>query len=677
MLICLDQRTGTGCGAENRDGAQHCAQCGRNLRFAMELQNVGALVGSYRIARLIGHGGFGAVYEAQDTRTGQRVALKESFDADSIRNFQREFAVLKNLQHPNLPRYFEVFEAQGNGYLAMEFVPGQNLEEVLRANGGQPLFESQVIGYAIQVCDALAYLHTQTPPLFHRDIKPANIRITPAGLIKLVDFGLVKQGTGTTQSSQRAVTPAYAPLEQFGRIAGAHTDARSDIYALGATLYHLLTAREPVASIERVAVHPDPLLMPQTLNPRLSNTLANALVTAMGMRQMDRFADMRAMQDALVGTKPVASGSALPKGKPPPGPARAVQSRSNFPWAWVFGVGAITLMAAFFIFPAMTPRPAQPTAVPPTARKETVVAVETAESPTIPPSTVPQSTKQPPTAEPTVPTITRAPSSTTLATAVPQAGTVQRRGNDNAEMVFVPGGKFLMGSKEQEVEEAYKDLERVCEYCDNDIFEDEKPQQLVLLKSYWIDRYEVTNRQWNQCVDAGACKSPVASKSRTHELYYGNSQYDNYPVINVSWNDARDYCAMMGKRLPTEAEWEKAARGTDGRIYPWGGNFEQNRVNNNWVVGDTMPVDSYPRGASPYGALNMAGNVSEWVNDWYDSDTYNSLSRENPKGPSSGVERVLRGGAFGDGSATVRAAGRRSRSDPRYSRDFIGFRCAQ
>ena len=163
MFVCHDQRNGTGCGAVNQDNAQFCKQCGRALRFALQLHNAGEVIGAYRIVRVIGHGGFGAVYEAQEMATGQTVALKETFDPDQIQSYQAEFAVLARLQHPHLPRYDNVFTAGGNGYLVMELVmelvPGQSLEEVLKKQGG-PLLEAQVLGYALQLCDALAYLNT-------------------------------------------------------------------------------------------------------------------------------------------------------------------------------------------------------------------------------------------------------------------------------------------------------------------------------------------------------------------------------------------------------------------------------------------------------------------------------------------------------------------------------------
>jgi serine/threonine-protein kinase len=287
MIVCLDQRTGAGCGAQNRDNAQRCGQCGMALRFALLLRDPGALVGNYQIIRVIGHGAAGAVYEAADTRTLERVALKESFDPSSISSFQEEFAMLRQLQHPNLPRYHAMFEADGNGCLVMELVPGQSLQDVLDK---QPelLPENQVLGYAFQLCDVLGYLHNQRPPIVHRDIKPANIRLTPEGRIKLVDFGLLKQGSQQTRMTIRGMgTPAYAPIEQYGR-AGQHTDPRSDIYSLGATLYHLLTGQEPPTATDRVAMSPDPLVPPQRRNRALSRHVSDATMFALSLAQRDR-----------------------------------------------------------------------------------------------------------------------------------------------------------------------------------------------------------------------------------------------------------------------------------------------------------------------------------------------------------------------------------------------------
>jgi eukaryotic-like serine/threonine-protein kinase len=240
--------------------------------------------------------GFGAVYEAQDMQAGQRiVALKETFDKSSVAAWQAEFTVMRSLSHPNLPKYYALFESQQISYLVMEYIEGQSLADVQQAQGS-PLIEAQVLAYALQLCDALQYLHSQTPVILHRDIKPANIRITPAGLIKLVDFGLLKQGTSLTGTMGKGLTPAYAPPEQYS----GGTDPRSDIFSLGATLYHLLTGVEPTPVGARMSVSPDPLVPPRQHNSQLSPHVEQALLDAMSLLQQARPTSIGAFRRLLI-----------------------------------------------------------------------------------------------------------------------------------------------------------------------------------------------------------------------------------------------------------------------------------------------------------------------------------------------------------------------------------------
>jgi WD40 repeat protein len=271
-------------------------------------------VGAYTILRVIGYGGFGAVYEATHAEKAERVAVKESFDSANIRGFQGEFKLLNGLQHDHLPGYYDMFEHEGRGYLVMEFIPGQSLADVLIKHQ-KPLFERQVLGYALQLCDVLSYLHRLDPPIIHRDIKPANVRLTPEGLVKLVDFGLLKEGVDTTHMLRRGLTPDYAPPEQWG-ISGQHTDPRSDLYSLAATLYHLLTGQKPDTAVIRLSRSDGALTPPHQHNPRLSSHVAQAIVKAMELDRNRRFPDVATFKLALLGLQDATAPAAPQKEAP-------------------------------------------------------------------------------------------------------------------------------------------------------------------------------------------------------------------------------------------------------------------------------------------------------------------------------------------------------------------------
>ncbi len=248
-----------------------------------------------------------------------------------------------------------------------------------------------------------------------------------------------------------------------------------------------------------------------------------------------------------------------------------------------------------------------------------------------------------------IPTI--APTQTTTPSAIPTrpftltpsltpTPEISTRSQDGMIMVFVPAGAFTMGSPAGEGGD------------------DEVPQHKVTLEGYWIDRTEVTNSQYQVFVTATGHEEPTTCD--WGEPTYGDEVYSNHPVVCVSWEDARQYCEWAGARLPTEAEWEKAARGTDRRTYPWGSSFNGNLTNycdancegsqKDTAVNDgyarTAPVGSYPLGVSPYGAFDMAGNVWEWVSDWYKFYYYLSSPELNPQGPDSGQFKILRGGSW-------------------------------
>jgi formylglycine-generating enzyme required for sulfatase activity len=257
---------------------------------------------------------------------------------------------------------------------------------------------------------------------------------------------------------------------------------------------------------------------------------------------------------------------------------------------------------------------------------------------------------------PSAPTTTQPsaeqPTSPPEATAAPLPAQQQpvERAIDGMVMVHVPAGEFLMGS-------------------DESAFPPERPAHLVTLDEYWIDRTEVTNAQYRLCVEAGVCAEPKPWED-------ANLNTDDQPAL-VLWEAARTYCEWAGGRLPTEAEWEKAARGTDGRLWPWGQEFEPGRAN---LSGDedgygyTAPVGSFPDGASPYGLQDMAGNAAEWVADWYDPEYYTHSPAQNPPGPAGGEQKLVRGtiSNAGGGPEKCRCVARYPQDPVRWE---FGFRC--
>ena len=281
-----------------------------------------------------------------------------------------------------------------------------------------------------------------------------------------------------------------------------------------------------------------------------------------------------------------------------------------------------------------------------------------------------------------VPTQTPIPTATVEPTAtepeVPVAGATRVAEIDQMVQVYVPAGEFIMGSDDVEAKvkleggRAYPEIPLHTNYTDG----------------YWIDKYEVTTSQYALCVDAGVCQHPYKTSSETRPSYYGDPEYADYPVIWVSWYMATQYCDWAGRRLPTEAEWEKASRGTDGRKYPWGNdpvsgeranfcdtNCPREIANHNFDDGyaDTSPVGNYPAGASPYGAMDMSGNVWEWTSSIIEPYPYDP--NDGREDPDVYKERVWRGGPWSNGYWWLRSSVR-YRSIPSYWYVNLGFRCA-
>jgi len=667
----------------------------------------------YRIVKLLAQGGFGTLYRAWDTALGRPCVLKENLadTQDGQRQFMREAKILANLNHPNLPRVSDYFLVPGRGqYLIMDYVEGQDLQQMLEDRGG-PFPEDRVIAWAGQICDALDYLHSQSPPVIHRDIKPANIQITPNGQAVLVDFGIAKvyePHLKTTLGAQ-AVSPGYSPYEQYGK---GKTDPRTDIYALGATLYTLLTGQEPAESIQRVVK--DPLVPARQLNRNLSLRTSAALMRAMQMDASQRFQTAAELKKALTPPPPVQVPS--PVITPYQAPVQGVTNASTrfvMPWGWIGLVGLLILIIMILLWQILNrdgyngaPMGSGPQSSLVSLIPSQTVDMQGAIATSLPPSATAATLI--PSLTPLVYTVQSGDTCSEIAEAygvrigqivaqnpdltadcgvlysgqvllipqtdgpintpaairsptVPAAVVTQIASVDGMHLVYIPAGEFTMGASED----------------DSEAGDSERPVHVVSLSAYWIDQSEVTNGMYDHCVQAGACQPPGESSSKTRMSYFGDAAFESFPVIHVSWENAVDYCRWAGRRLPSEAEWEKAARGTDGRLYPWGNSPPGIRLANfDNLLGDTEQVGSHPAGASPFGVLDMAGNVSEWVADWYQANAYLESLYKNPVGPSSGEFRLFRGGSWFHPARSLRASSRLW-NYPDLQADTLGFRCAK
>ena len=286
--------------------------------------------------------------------------------------------------------------------------------------------------------------------------------------------------------------------------------------------------------------------------------------------------------------------------------------------------------------------------------------------PTIPPRVLPTSTTE-------IIVLTATVTSTPELPATAEALNIKTSSTDGMPQVYIPAGIFRMGGM---------DVRR----APNEI-----PDHDVQLDAYWMDQLEVTNAMFALCMSRGGCTPPQSFKSQRRADYFNNPEFKDYPVVYVTWGQAKAYCEWAGRRLPTEAEWERAARGDDFRTFPWGEDKADGTLANfNFIVNDTSRVGSYAAGASPFGVLDMAGNVAEWVNDYYSFNYSVSDSVVNPTGPetSGSFNRVVRGGSLGDAEINIRVSKRSSVAGPNPNAergssaalgDFsprIGFRCA-
>ena len=621
--------------------------------------SIGTEVGRYHILEQLGEGGMAVVYKAYDTHLESEVAIKfirmEEFGSRHtdkvLKRFQIEAKNMAKLTHPNIVKVMDYGEHEGSPFLVMPYISGGTLKE----KPGKPMPWQEAIQIILPIAKALQYAHRQG--VIHRDVKPSNILITEAGDPMLSDFGIAKvleseEGLSLTTTGMGIGTPEYMSPEQAE---GKTVDARSDIYSLGIVLYELLTGRKPYIADTPMAVivkqmH-DPLPDPKKYVRNLPKAIEQLLYKALAKEPKERYASIQEFAQALERILSGGHRASEEEREPERIPVvqtedftrdetRAPKKIKGMPgWIWAAaGLGVVALiMIVFVIGRGSSTKPASPLL----ATKE----VTPTQAPT-------------PILEPTT-TIVPTPSLGIGSTMVSE--------KDGMILMYVTAGEYKMGG-----------LSDISDYG----WGNENPLHTVILDAFWIDRTEVTNAQYRLCVEATGCKKPIKTGSNTRDLYYGENEFNNYPVIYVTWFQAQEYCQWAGRRLPTEAEWEKAERGTDGRRFPWGNDISlhSNMISNNRNSGvhDTAMVGSFSMDKSPYGVFDMGGNVSEWVSDWYDSEYYKNSPDTNPQGPPSGWNRVLRGSLFDNNfwkNNCVRG------EDPGYcnpnqSMSNVGFRCA-
>ncbi len=639
-------------------------------------QLVGLSIGRYHIREQLGEGGMATVYRAFDTRLERDVAIKfiarGKFAADAVDEillrFEREAKVLAGMSHTHIVKVLDYGDWQGTPYLVMEYLPGGTLKTAVRP----PISEQTAARLLAPIARALAYAHAHG--FVHRDVKPANILVTAGGQPMLSDFGIAKvlraeTMTGLTGTGVGIGTPEYMAPEQG---LGQAVDHRSDIYALGVVFYELVTGRRPFQADTPMAVLvkqvQDPLPRPRSYAPGLSETAERVLLKALAKSPAERYANMDAFAVALEHVAATAT--------PTP-------TRRFLPWIALVGIG-VALVGVFAV--AIGALWAVQTANRPTPSAAASASVGSATLPAPTAASIPTRTPNPPTA-----TAMTAP-----ATETPVAEPIVASA-DGMTLLPVPAGAFIRGSSPADI----ATFAALCPGCNPEELTDQSPQRTLVLSAFWIDQTEITNARFAAFVAQTGYRTTAEERGQSYVLNRSTDTFDyvagadwRHPrgpgsdltgredaaVTQVSWDDAVAYCAWAGRRLPTEAEWEKAARGTDGRLFPWGNEPpDQTRLNFNYAATGSVGVGQFPSGVSPYGALDMAGNVWEWVRDFYDAGYYAVAPDTDPPGPVTGEGHTFRGGSWASGdmkSLTYVSTTYRLWNFANIRSDVTGFRCA-
>jgi eukaryotic-like serine/threonine-protein kinase len=586
--------------------------------FFMELP---ARIGKYELEEFLG-GGMSHVYRARDTVIGRTVAVKilteaGCQDAEAKARFLAEARMAGNISHDNIISIYDFGEDEKqHPFMVMEFLRGEDLRHAIK-NGHTGDLRNR-LRLALQVARALEYIHTQK--IVHRDIKPENVHVTTAGVVKLMDFGIAKtEGLAMTRAGYVLGTPYYMAPEQ---VTGQNVTEQVDVYAFGVMLFELVTGAKPISgdTVERIfySILNEPLNLDPMYKAGAPQPLCDLVARCTAKSPAERpqgFAPVCAEIDRLIAAAEAHAAPTVVVAPPAPfSTAPAPAIRKPEPPAPVPPPPVDAV-----------PKPPRPAWIIPAAIGALAVAAAGIYFATRP--------------NPIPGTATPASSSTPappIAAAATLAKTISTSAGD---MVLVPAGDFEFGEKKAKVP----------------------------LPAFYIDKTEVSNAAYAEFCSATGRPLPKGFPK----------DKPNYPVVNVTVLDAHQFATWAGKRLPSSKEWEKAARGDDGRAFPWGN--ERDAAHANLAPGKIEPADSHADGASPYGALNMVGNVWEYVEQLAVPSAQameNMRIHLNPPPRADEPWYQIRGESFAEllapsviwDSTTVPA---------RWSSPIIGFRCAK
>ena len=651
---------------------------------------VGKIFGGYRITEKVAQGGMAAVYRGVDRRLGRDVAIKlvlggKQYSEVFLKRFRREIRALGKLMHPHIVPLLDFGSIHGVPYLVMPYLSGGTIQDSI----GKVWDWYDAAQIIIPIAQALAYAHSKG--IIHRDVKPANILLAESGEPELSDFGLMKMlkedASQDLTGSGMVGTPDYMAPEQWVGEAVPQTD----VYALGIIYYVMITGHLPYEAGTAPEImfkhisesHIPPRKHVSDIPVEVEMVIERALRKDYEKRYDTMAEFVTELEQLCLRLHQQKSESSISASRTM---SRKIGSVGKFQWmnfkhqlrqlpTWVWAgivffilafVGILSLYLISRNFMNWQDQLATVQAYNDLTTTPNVLEVEPEpEEPVSPTRTATPMAAEASTETEEVVEFTPTPEENVVPTTsdMIDIGSSIFSDVDGMELMFIPAGTFEMGAYESD--ELAED--------------DERPRHSVYVDAFWMDKNEVTIQQYVQCVESGVCTEPMKTSSTSRGYYYGNEDFLNYPVVNVNWYQANQYCIWAGRRLPTEAEWEKAASSAvAGGLYPWGNRLDCSVANYfqgaSGCHGDTMPVDTYPNGASMFGILSLAGNVNEWVSDWYSAEFYLNSTGNNPYGPDTGAYNVIRGGAYNTDNRLLRITNR-GLNAPNSYKDNLGFRC--